>query len=92
MKEFTVGDMIKALEKLDPDLPLYDHYHDDDLDAEVWFNLTKPESKKVNIWLTPRVVDGEVMGEWTDSKPRGEILEQKKVVILWPMAKDEIEI
>jgi len=51
MKEFTVGDMIKALAKMDPELPIYDHYFDDEVQQEIWFNMAKPKPKKQTIYL-----------------------------------------
>lgn len=91
MKEFTIGDMINALQKLDPELPIYDHYYDEEQEAEVWFNLVKPNPKKVTLYLKARM-EGEILiGELTDERAGGEILERKKVVILYPPGKDEIE-
>ncbi len=91
-KEFTVADMIKALEKLDPALPIYDHYFDDEECAEVWFNLAKPTPRKVMIYLTAQMEGKNIKLQWNDAKTAGQVIEKKKVVILYPPAKDEIEL
>jgi len=91
-KEFTVADMIKALEKLDPALPIYDHYYDEEEGEEVWFNVTKPTPKKVTIYLTALQQGKKIKLQWSDNKNSGQLVEQKKAVILYPPAKDEIEL
>lgn len=91
-KEFTVADMIKALEKLDPALPLYDHYFDEEECSEIWFNLAKPTPKKKTIYLTASKQGKTLKVQWSDDKSAGEVIEQKKVVILYPPARDEIDL
>lgn len=91
MKEFTVGDMIKALEKMDPDLPLYDHYFDDEVQQEVWFNVAKPKPKKQTIYLKGKKEGNTLNVAWTDHTAEGKTIEKKKVVILYPAEKGVIE-
>lgn len=91
-KEFTVADMIKALEKLDPALPIYDHYYDEEERSEVWFNATKPTPKKVTIYLVAQKQGKNITVQWSDDKTAGKIVEQKKIVILYPQAPGEIEL
>lgn len=91
-KEFTVADMIKALSKLDPALPLYDHYYDDEEGSEIWFNLARPTPRKKTIYLTALQRGKKLKIQWSDDKNSGEVVEQKKVVILYPPARDEIEL
>jgi len=91
-KEFTVADMIKALEKLDPALPIYDHYYDEEEGEEVWFNVTKPTPKKVTIYLTALQQGKKIKLQWSDNKNAGQVVDKKKAVILYPPAKDEIEL
>lgn len=90
-KEFTIADMIKTLEKLDPELPVYDHYYDDEENAEIWFNVAKPTPKKKTIYLTAQKEGKNLIVQWSDDKNAGQIIEKKKVVILYPPATDEIE-
>jgi len=90
-KECTVADMIRALEKLDPALPVYDHYFDEEESAEVWFNVAKPTPKKKTIYLTAHKQGKNIKVQWTDDKSSGQVIEQKKVVILYPPASNEIE-
>jgi hypothetical protein len=92
LKEFTVGDMIKALEKLDPALPIYDHYYDAEENAEVWFNVIKPTPKKQTIYLTARKEGRKLIAQWTDEKTSGQVVEQKNIVILYPPDKHAIEL
>lgn len=91
MKEFTVGDMIKALAKMDPDLPIYDHYYDEDVQQEIWFNMAKPKPKKQTIYLQGTRKRNKVTLAWTDEKSAGTTIESKKVVILYPPEKGVIE-
>ena len=84
-KEFTVADMIKALEKLDPSLPIYDHYYDEEEGEEVWFNVTKPTPKKVTIYLTALQLGKKIKLQWSDNKNSGQVVEQKKAVIQTPL-------
>lgn len=91
-KEFTVGDMIKALAKLDPDLPLYDHFFDDEEGSEIWFNLARPTPKKKTIYLTAVKEGRNLKVQWSDDKTAGEVVDKKKVVILYPPARGEIDL
>jgi len=91
-KEFTVADMIKALAKLDPTLPIYDHYYDEEEGEEVWFNVVKPTPKKVTIYLTALQQGKKIKLQWSDNKNAGQVVDKKKAVILYPPAKDEIEL
>ena len=91
MKEFTVGDMIKALEKMDPDLPVYDHYYDEELESEVWFNVAKPKPKKQTLYLKGTRDGDTVTLAWTDQNSEGKTIEKKKVVILYPPEKGVLE-
>lgn len=95
MKDFTVGDMIKILQRFSPDLPMYDSY--DDSDGVCWFNLARPKPKVKPLYLIQRMVDGETLLELTDNKTDckkngGKIVAEQKVLILYPMKKNEIEI
>lgn len=91
-KEFTVADMIKALSKLDPALPLYDHYYDEEEGSEIWFNLAKPTPKKKTIYLTASKQGKTLKIQWSDDKTSGEVVEKKQVVILYPPARGEIDL
>jgi hypothetical protein len=89
-KEFTVGDMIASLQKLDPDLPLYDHFFDEEAGAECWFNLSKPKPKRRTIYLKARPTQDEILLEWTDERGGEPVLATKQVVILYPLQKGEV--
>ena len=91
-KEFTVGEMISVLLKLDKDLPIYDHFYDSDVEAECWFNLSKPKPRKKTIYLYARKIGKETMCEWSEVKTGEKILETKKVVLLYPPDNTAIEI
>ena len=91
-KEFTVGDMIKALEKLDPDLPIYDQYCDDETLEEVWFNWNKPKPKTRTIYLKASQEGDTLTLGWTEDRAGGKIVEKKKVVILYPPEKGVTEL
>jgi hypothetical protein len=92
MKDFTVGDLIKVLQKLDPALPLYDHYYDEELQQEVWFNLAKPKPKKQTLHLKATSGKGSLSLGWAEPNADGRTIEKKKVVVLYPAEKDVIEI
>lgn len=92
MKEFTVGDMIKALEKMDPDLPIYDHYYDEELEKEIWFNMAKPRPKKQTIYLKGTQEEGQITLAWTDNRSDGKTVDKKAIVILYPPEKGVIEL
>lgn len=92
MKEFTVGDMIRALAKLDPELPVYDHYYDEDVQKEVWFNVARPRPKKQTIYLKG-THDGETLTlAWSEKGAEGKTVDRKKVVVLYPPEEGVIEI
>lgn len=91
-KEFTVGDMIRALEKLDPDLPIYDSYCDEETLEEVWFNWDKPRAKTRTIYLKGTLEGDTVNLAWSEERAGGKIIEKKKVVILYPPEKGVTEL
>ncbi len=91
-KEFTVGDMIRALEKLDPDLPIYDQHCDDETLEEVWFNRDKPKPKTQTIYLKGSLEGDTVTLAWTDQRVGGKTIEKKKIVILYPQEKGVTEL
>jgi len=91
MKELTVGDMIRVLEKLDPSLPVYDHYFDEEIAKEVWFNVARPRPKKQTIYLVGVREKSKITLAWSDQKAGGEIIEKKKVVVLYPPEEGVIE-
>jgi hypothetical protein len=91
MKEFTVGDMLKVLEKLDPDLPLYDHYFDEEVEKEVWFNVARPKPRKQTIYLVGTREKDQLTLAWTDNKSEGKIIDRKKIVVLYPPESGVIE-
>lgn len=91
MKEFTVSDMIRALEKLDPELPIYDHYYDDELQKEVWFNVARPRPRQQTIYLKGNKEGDTLYVAWTDRNAEGKTIEKKKIVMLYPPEKGVIE-
>ncbi|KAF1080249.1 MAG: hypothetical protein GQF41_3417 [Candidatus Rifleibacterium amylolyticum] len=91
MKEFTVGDMIKVLQKLDSELPLYDHYYDDEIAREVWFNVARPRPKKKTIYLVGTRENDQVTLAWTDNRSEGQLIDKKKIVMLYPPESGVIE-
>jgi hypothetical protein len=94
MKDFTVGDMIKVLQRFSPDLPMYDSYDDNGV---CWFNLARPKPKVKPLYLIQYTVEDEVVLALTDNKQDckkngGKLVAEQKVLILYPMKKNEIEV